>query len=41
MELNARFKEVHLVVMDGGNGVASDHADWVNAGFVIPANENK
>jgi hypothetical protein len=41
VELNARFKEVHLVVMDGGNGVASDHADWVNAGFVIPANENK
>ena len=41
VELNARFKEVRLVVTDGGNGIASDHADWVNAGFVIPANENK
>jgi hypothetical protein len=27
VELNSRFKEVRLVVKDGGNGVASDHAD--------------
>ncbi len=31
VELNARFKEVRLVVTDAGNGIASDHADWVNA----------
>lgn len=41
IELNTRFKEVRLVVTDGGNGIASDHADWVNAGFVVPAAENK
>ncbi len=41
VELNARFKEVRLVVTDGGNGVACDHADWVNAGFIIPEEPNK
>jgi len=41
VELNARFKEVRLVVTDGGNGIASDHADLVNVGFVVPAAENK
>jgi hypothetical protein len=41
VELNARFKELRLVVTEGGNGIASDHADWVNAGFIIPADSNK
>jgi hypothetical protein len=36
VELNARFKEVRLVVKDAGDSVHSDHADWVNAGFIVP-----
>lgn len=36
VELNTRFKEVRLVVKDGGDNAHSDHADWVNAGFVVP-----
>lgn len=34
LELNARFKELRLVVTDAGDGMNSDHADWVNAGFI-------
>ncbi len=34
VELNTRFKELRLVVTDAGDGIASDHADWVDAGFV-------
>ena len=34
VELNARFKELRLVITDAGDGIASDHADWVNAGFI-------
>ena len=34
VELNSRFKELRLVITDGGDGIASDHADWVNAGFL-------
>jgi hypothetical protein len=34
VELNSRFKELRLVVTDAGDGIAADHADWVNAGFV-------
>jgi hypothetical protein len=41
VELNSRFKEVRLVVKDGGNGIASDHADWVNAGFIVPEQPKK
>jgi hypothetical protein len=33
VELSDRIKEVHLIVEDGGDGIASDHADWVEAGF--------
>lgn len=36
VELNTRFKEVRLVVKDAGDSVHSDHADWVNAGFIVP-----
>ena len=36
VELNARFKELRLVVTDAGDGVSCDHANWVNAGFVVP-----
>lgn len=36
VELNTRFKEVRLAVKDGGDSVHSDHADWVNAGFIVP-----
>lgn len=35
VELNTRFREVRLVVTDAGDGIASDHADWVDAGFVL------
>ena len=35
LPLNSRFKELRLVVTDGGDGIACDHADWVDAGFVI------
>ena len=34
LELNTRFKELHLVVTDAGDGNAADHADWVDAGFI-------
>ncbi len=33
VELSTRFRAVHLVVTDGGDGIACDHVDWVNAGF--------
>jgi hypothetical protein len=36
VELNTRFKEVRLVVKDAGDSVHSDHADWVNGGFIVP-----
>ncbi len=32
--LNIRFKTIRLEVNDAGDGKASDHADWVNAGFL-------
>jgi len=32
--LDARFKEIRLVITDAGDGIASDHADIVNAGFI-------
>lgn len=35
LELNARFKQLQLVVTDAGNGIAADHADWVDAGFLV------
>jgi len=34
VELTERHKELRLVVTDAGDGIASDHADWVDAGFV-------
>lgn len=34
IELNTRFKELRLVITDAGDGVTSDHANWVNVGFV-------
>jgi hypothetical protein len=33
VELPADCRKVHLTVEDGGDGVNSDHADWVDAGF--------
>ena len=41
IELTTRYKELRLVVTDAGDGIAADHADWVNAGFVVPPPENK
>ena len=26
--------KLHLLVEDAGDGIAADHADWVNAGFL-------
>lgn len=37
VELNTRFKELRLVVTDAGDGNSADHADWVDAGFIVPA----
>ena len=34
LALNARYKQLHLVVTDAGDGIAADHADWGNAGFI-------
>jgi len=34
VELSDRHREVRLVVTDAGDGIACDHADWVNAGFL-------
>ena len=31
--LNSRFKSLRLIVTDAGDGMACDHADWVEAGF--------
>jgi NPCBM/NEW2 domain/Melibiase len=28
-------KHLRLVVTDAGDGIAADHADWVNAGFIV------
>lgn len=33
LPLNSRMKELRLVVTDAGDGIACDHADWVDAGF--------
>ncbi|MHB1035039.1 MAG: NPCBM/NEW2 domain-containing protein [Pirellulales bacterium] len=35
--LDSRLKELQLVVTDAGDGIAADHADWVNAGFMTKA----
>lgn len=35
LTLAAIFKELHLVVTDADDGIAADHADWVDAGFII------
>jgi hypothetical protein len=34
VELDPRFREIQLVVTDAGDGMSSDHADWVDAGFM-------
>ena len=34
VELSPRYRSIHMVVDDGGDGIACDHVDWVNAGFV-------
>ena len=34
LPLNSRFKELRVVVTDAGDGIASDHADLVDAGFL-------
>jgi hypothetical protein len=33
LPLPAGTAKVHLIVEDAGDGIACDHADWVNAGF--------
>ena len=32
---------MRLVVTGAGNGIASDHADWVNAGFITSSEPPK
>ena len=39
--MGMRGQRFALVVKDGGNGVKSDHADWVNPGFVVSPEEKK
>jgi hypothetical protein len=34
IELGSRYRELRLVVTDAGDGIAADHADWVDAGFL-------
>lgn len=34
-ELTSRFREVRLVVTDAEDGDKADHADWVDAGFLL------
>lgn len=34
VELDPRFRELQLVVEDGGDGIAADHVNWVNPGFI-------
>ena len=34
LPLNARHRELRLVVEDAGDGINCDHTDWVNAGFL-------
>ncbi len=34
VELSDRVKGIRLVVEDAGDGIAADHADWAEAGFV-------
>ncbi len=34
VELNSRYKELRLLIGDAGDGIASDHADIVEAGFI-------
>jgi len=31
--LDPRFRDIQLIVEDAGDGIAADHADWVNVGF--------
>ena len=35
VKLDPQFREIHLIVTDAGDGITSDHADWVNAGFLL------
>jgi hypothetical protein len=35
VRLDSRLKELRLVVTDAGDGIACDHADWVDAGFLL------
>lgn len=34
VKLDDRTKEIRLTVEDAGDGIACDHADWVNTGFL-------
>ncbi len=35
LPLDARYREIRLVVTDAGDGNAGDEANWVNAGFMM------
>ena len=35
IELSTRIRKLHLVVTDAGDGIACDHVDWVNTGFLL------
>ena len=34
VKLDPRFKELSMVVDDAGDGIACDHANWANPGFL-------
>jgi len=41
LDLNSRFKELRLVVTDAGDGISCDHADVVDAGFIVPPKKDR
>ncbi len=35
IDLSKRLRRIHLVATDADDGIACDHVDWVNAGFLV------
>ena len=41
LDLNSRFRELRVVVTDAGDGINCDHADLVDAGFIVPPKKDR